>query len=101
MRPCGAGESLRGMEDGVLDPVLSALSFTVARLQADERFVFIQRRVAAALERDRARRRLGNRCHQNYSKPACPTASGRAGSSVCVQEGRSARSGTRIAISAA
>jgi hypothetical protein len=36
----------------VLDPVLSALSFTVARLQADERFVFIQRRVAAALERD-------------------------------------------------
>ena len=35
-----------------MDPVLSALSFTVARLQADDRFVFIQRRVAAALERD-------------------------------------------------
>jgi hypothetical protein len=42
----------RIMRRGVLDHVLADLTSTVARLQADERFDSIQRRVAATLERN-------------------------------------------------
>lgn len=45
-------ESCRGVAGGPLDPVLSTLAFTVARLQADQRFVSIEHRVAATLERN-------------------------------------------------